>query len=66
MTDQADSAASSTMLAYQADLDGPGRPVGSRRPAANPGLTAAIAQSRKGSEKKASDAPCTSLIQRFS
>ena len=65
MTDQTDSAASSTMLAYQpisSDLGAPWITPAS----GNSGLTVAMAQSRKGNAKKASDAPCTNLTQRFS
>ena len=65
MTDQTDSAASSRMLAYQAISTEMG--AESICPASgDPGLTAAVAHTRNGSEKNASDAPCTNLIHRFS
>ncbi len=53
------------MLAYQAISTDRGAPW--IAPASGKsGLTVAMAHRRNGSEKNASDAPCTTLIQRFS
>ena len=65
MTDQAERTASKAQLAYQAISTDRG--AERIAPAsATSGLTVAIAQTRNGSEKNASDAPCTTLIHRFS